>query len=155
MVEPGKLRKTLGRFATGVTIMTTRDSVGNPVGMTANSFNSLSLDPPLVLWSIAKSSSNFEVFNEADHFAVHVLHEDQEQLSNQFATKDIDRFENVDHEQGDDGLPVLKDYHARFQCEVASRYDGGDHIIMVGHVKNVEESEGKPLMFYQGRYARL
>lgn len=155
MIEPVKFRKTLGNFATGVTIMTTSDEAGSPVGMTANSFSSLSLDPPMVLWSIAKTSSKFDSFNTSSHFAIHVLHQEQQHLSGQFSQKETDRFANVNVDDGVGGVPLLADYHARFQCEVAHRYDGGDHVIIVGEVKAMDENDHDPLMFYQGSYVSL
>ncbi len=153
MIESKLLRDALGNFATGVTIVTTSHD-GRNVGLTANSFNSVSLDPPLVLWSLAKKSSNIEAFTNVDAFAVHILGADQEALSNRFATPGIDKFEGVDFETSEGGVPLLQDCAARFECRTAYRYDGGDHIIFVGEVLDLEHSEKEPLLFHRGKYAR-
>lgn len=153
MIDPKSLRSALGNFATGVTIVTTNYD-GKNVGLTANSFNSVSLDPPLVLWSLAKKSSNIDAFTNADLFAVHILGSDQESLSNRFATPGIDKFAGVDFETGNHGVPLLRDCAARFECRTAYRYDGGDHIILVGEVLALEQSEKEPLLFHRGKYAR-
>jgi len=153
VIDAKSLRNALGNFATGVTIVTTSHD-GRKIGLTANSFNSVSLDPPLVLWSLAKTSSNIEAFMNTDAFAVHILGADQEPLSNRFATPGIDKFEGVDFITGSDGVPLLRDCAARFECRTAYRYDGGDHIIFVGEVLNLEQSEKEPLLFHRGKYAR-
>ena len=150
-----KLRKAFGHYATGVTIITTRDAAGEPVGMTVNSFSSLSLEPPLLLWSLARSSVNFKVFHDATHFAVHVLGTGQSTLAKQFATKDINRFLGVATTPCASGVPRLKEYHACFECEMHARYDGGDHSIIIGRVLEVDEQPGDPLLFYRGRFARI
>jgi flavin reductase (DIM6/NTAB) family NADH-FMN oxidoreductase RutF len=150
-----QLRNAFGHFATGVTIITTRTTAGHPVGMTVNSFASLSLDPPLALWSLARASVNFDVFHGATHFAVHVLGTDQSPLARQFATRDIDRFLGVTTTACASGVPRLDDYHACFECETYARYDGGDHSIIVGRILEVDERPGDPLLFYRGRFARI
>jgi flavin reductase (DIM6/NTAB) family NADH-FMN oxidoreductase RutF len=150
-----KLRNAFGHFATGVTIITTRNADGGPVGMTVNSFSSLSLDPPLALWSLARASVNFDVFHSATHFAVHVLGTDQSPLARQFATKDIDRFLGVTTTLCMSGVPRLNEYHACFECETHARYDGGDHSIIIGRILEVDEQAGDPLLFYRGRFARI
>ena len=147
------LRDALGSFATGVTIVTTSHD-GRNIGLTANSFNSVSLDPPLVLWSLAKKSSNIEAFMSVDAFAVHILGADQESLSNRFATPGIDKFEGMKFKKSEGGVPLLQDCAARFECRTAYRYDGGDHIIFVGEVLDLEQSEKEPLLFHRGKYAR-
>ena len=152
MIDAKTLRSALGSFATGVTIVTTRHA-GKNVGLTANSFNSVSLDPPLVLWSLAKKSSNIEAFKNVDAFAVHILGADQVDLSNRFATPGIDKFEGIDVETGRMDVPLLRDCAARFVCQTAYRYDGGDHVIFVGEVLEFEHSDKEPLLFHQGKYA--
>lgn len=154
-IDSREFRNGLGQFATGVTIVTTRDTQGAAVGMTANSFASLSLEPPLVLWSIAKTSSNYVAFAEAKEFAIHVLGADQTALCSQFARKDIDRFANVEIEAGREGTPLLRDYLARFQCSTEHRYEGGDHLIIVGRVQQLDAQAGDPLLFFQGRFEQL
>jgi len=153
MIDPKPLRGALGAFATGVTIVTTRHD-GRNIGLTANSFNSVSLDPPLVLWSLAKKSSNIEAFNNCDAFAVHILGADQEELSNRFATPGIDKFEGIELETGAEQVPLLLDCAARFECRTAYRYDGGDHVIFVGEVLELDHTDKAPLLFHQGKYAR-
>lgn len=153
MIDAKALRGALGSFATGVTIVTTNHE-GRNVGLTANSFNSVSLDPPLVLWSLAKKSSNIDAFMNTGAFAVHILSSDQEDLSNRFATPGIDKFEGIETEGGRDDVPLLRDCAARFECQTAYRYDGGDHIIFVGEVLELSHSEKEPLLFHQGKYAR-
>ena len=148
-------RNALGQFATGVTVITTLDAEGNKIGMTANSFSSVSLDPMLVLWSIAKTSRSFEAFVEARQFAIHILAADQKVLSGQFASNCADRFCDVPHHDGLGGVPVLDDYSAVFQCETECRYEGGDHIIIVGRVIAFDNRGKAPLIFHAGRYADL
>lgn len=149
------LRNAFGHFATGVTIVTMLDPEGRRVGMTANSFSSLSLDPPLVLWSLARTSVNHGLFCGAQYFAVHVLDSHQSALARHFATKDIDRFEAMATDAGLNGVPLLPDFHARFQCERAACHDGGDHTIIVGRVLRFDERPGDPLLFYRGRFAAV
>lgn len=146
------LRNALGAFATGVTIVTTRRADGGDVGLTANSFSSVSLDPPMVLWSLAKTSSNIEAFREAKHFAVHILSADQDALSGQFASKTGDKFAAVKLGRGHDGIPLLHECAARFECRTAYQYEGGDHVIFVGEVLDFSHSERPPLIFHGGRY---
>jgi 3-hydroxy-9,10-secoandrosta-1,3,5(10)-triene-9,17-dione monooxygenase reductase component len=150
-----RLRNAFGHYATGVTIITARGSAGEPVGMTVNSFSSLSLDPPLLLWSLSRNSVNFGAFHDATHFAVHVLGTDQSELARQFATKDINRFLGVTTTACPSGVPRLGEYHACFECETHARYEGGDHTIIVGRVLEVDERPGAPLLFYRGRFARI
>ena len=143
------LRDAFGRFATGVTVVTTTGTEG-PVGFTANSFSSLSLDPPLVLWSPAKSSRRFGVFAGASAYAIHVLADDQAGLIHRFA-RSGEGFAGLDHALTDEGLPVLPAL-ARFDCAAHAVHDGGDHAILVGRVLRVTLREGAPLVFSQGRY---
>jgi 3-hydroxy-9,10-secoandrosta-1,3,5(10)-triene-9,17-dione monooxygenase reductase component len=147
-----ELRRAFGHYATGVTVVTTSTPGGARIGMTANSFSSLSLDPPLVLWSIAKTSTNYEVFRNARNFAVHVLHAGQAQLARQFASKDVDRFEGILCAEGRSGAPLLCDFHACFDCETHEVLEGGDHVIIVGRVLECHERAGEPLIFYRGRF---
>ena len=147
-------RQALGRYATGITIVTALGPSGNPVGLTANSFNSVSLDPPLVLWSLAKNSSNLAAFAHADHFAVNVLAADQLDLSNLFAKPDsVNKFAGLDYQPGLGGVPLLPDCVARFQCRFQFTYEGGDHLIFVGRVLAFDETDRSALIFHRGRYA--
>lgn len=150
------LRNALGRFATGVTIVTTSGRDGRPVGLTANSFSSLSLDPPLVLWSIDKGSSCLKAFEKADGFVVHVLSTAQETLSTRFAALPLeDRFTDLDYGLNDRGLPLLDGACARFECRTDAIHEGGDHLILVGAVEAMDVAETEPLVFWSGQYRGL
>lgn len=150
---PRAFRSALGTFTTGVTIITTRDENEEPIGMTANSFNSVSLDPPLVLWSIAKTALSLSAFMQCNHWNVHVLSTEQENLSGRFATRGEDKFADIELDQGISKVPLLKNCTARFQCRTASTYDGGDHIIFIGEVLAYDQSDKPPLVFQKGQYA--
>lgn len=155
-VDPMELRQTLGQFPTGVTIVTTLDQQQQPVGMTASSFNSLSLTPPLILWSIDKKTGCFDAFNHCEHFAVHVLTEQQAELSTHFAKRGVDKFAGLELDAGITGAPLLPTFCARFECEVENRYEGGDHIIMVGRVLHMQRDDSqRPLGFHRGKYVNL
>lgn len=146
-------RDALGAFTTGVTIVTTHDADGNDIGLTANSFNSVSLDPPMVLWSLAKSSLSLAAFKESRYFAVHILSADQEAQSNLFATRGADKFSGLELERGQGNVPLLSGCSARFECEKAFEYEGGDHEIFVGQVVAFEDYKKPPLVFQAGKYA--
>lgn len=150
--ETRAFRNAIGAFATGVTIATTKSSDGSPIGVTASSFNSVSLDPPLILWSLGKSSKSYSAFCESGHFAVHVLKADQEEMSNRFARSGEDKFAGVEWSDGQLGSPILSDHAALFQCSLRHQYEGGDHAIFVGEVVAYETGEGQPLLFHGGRY---
>jgi 3-hydroxy-9,10-secoandrosta-1,3,5(10)-triene-9,17-dione monooxygenase reductase component len=151
-IDPKLFRSALGSFATGVTIVTARDPAGTDVGVTANSFNSVSLDPPMVLWSLAKSSGNLEAFRDAPGFAVHILSVEQEALSNLFARRGVDRFAGLDLARGHGDAPLIGGCAARFECRTAFQHDGGDHVIFIGEVVRFEHSSLLPLVFHGGRY---
>ena len=148
------LRSALGRFATGVTIVTTRCPSGRLVGLTANSFSSVSLDPPLVLWSLRRNASSLQSFTGSRSFAVNVLAHDQELLSNRFAKPSADKFEGLDYAIGLNGCPVLRDTLACFECRLESEIEGGDHVIFLGRVERATHREGVPLIFAGGNYCR-
>jgi len=153
--DPRAFRRALGNFATGVTVVTAATASGRKVGVTANSFNSVSLDPPLVLWSIDKRSNSHEVFEEASHFAVNVLAADQIDLSNNFARPKEDRFAEIEFEPGEGGAPVFADCSARFHCENYQQVDGGDHWIMIGKVVAFDDFGRSPLLYHQGAYSMV
>ena len=153
--DPKLFRNALGTFATGVTIVTTRDGDGHDVGLTASSFNSVSLNPPMILWSLAKDSSNIEAFRNARSFAVHVLAAEQDALSARFARKGTDRFAGVELERGSDGIPLLPGCTARFECRTAFQHEGGDHVIFVREVVAFRHSKRPPLVFHGGEYRLL
>lgn len=153
--EPEAFRKALGAFATGVTIATTLDQGGAPVGVTVSSFNSVSLAPPLVLWSLSKTSFSRPAFTASGHFAVHVLAADQSEFADRFARSKTEKWDGLDWHKGRKASPILSDCLAVFECITAHEYDGGDHIILVGEVVAFETSLRDPLIFHAGRYARL
>jgi len=148
-------RSALGMFTTGITIVTTRSANGEPVGMTANSFGSLSLEPPLVLWSLSIKAKGLKVYSKSEYFAVHVLTAEQVELSKRFARTGEDKFSGLSLEEGLGGSPLIAGCAARFQCKSESLFDGGDHLIMVGRVMQYEYTpEANPLLYFQGSYAR-
>jgi flavin reductase (DIM6/NTAB) family NADH-FMN oxidoreductase RutF len=147
------LRNAFGRFTTGVTIVTTQTPVG-PLGITANSFSSVSLDPPLVMWSIGRHSSRFAAFAECQYFAVHVLAIEQHDLCRRFARSGCD-FSGLELTFNDEGAPLLPGALARFECETADRFTGGDHEMLLGRVLRMTAREGEPMVFSAGRYRRF
>jgi flavin reductase (DIM6/NTAB) family NADH-FMN oxidoreductase RutF len=148
-------RRSLGKFATGVTVITTRAADGHPVGFTANSFSSASLDPPLVIWNLARTSANLEHFERCSHYAVNVLSHDQMELSQRFAKSTADKFDAVDFEDGVGGAPLLPGCCAWFECINETRYPGGDHLIFVGRVERFSRAERAPLLYHGGHYGLL
>lgn len=154
-IDPKLFRQALGTFVTGVTIVTTRDGDGRPVGLTANSFNSVSLDPPLVLWSLALNSLNLAAFRDAECWAVHILTSGQQDLSQRFATKGSDKFAGLDFAEGPCGVPLLDGCAARFACRATFEYEGGDHAIFVGEVIDLHLAPATPLVFHGGRYSQV
>jgi flavin reductase (DIM6/NTAB) family NADH-FMN oxidoreductase RutF len=151
-MDPRALRNAFGTFMTGVTVVTAHDPEGNPIGFTANSFTSVSLDPPLVLVCLANSSSNYEAFNQAAGFAVNVLAEDQKDVSNTFARPVEDRFAAVEWRQGPAGSPVLGGVSAWFDCPMHNRVEAGDHLILIGRVEAFETSPAPGLGYARGAY---
>ena len=151
--NPHEFRNALGQFATGVTIVTTTDDKARPVGVTASSFNSVSLDPPLVLWSLAKTAHSMPAYQNSGGFNVHVLASHQSDLSNQFARSSDDKFEGVDWATCSNGFPLLPEYAALFRCKTHFQYEGGDHIIFVGEVIDYQSHDLPVLVFHGGRYA--
>ena len=150
------LRRTLGAFATGVTVVTARTPDGEPVGLTISSFNSVSLDPPLILWSLSLESPNLEAFRRASHYAVNVLAADQQWLSDRFAARRSDRFTDLPQQPGLGGAPLLAGCCAWFECANDTQYPGGDHLIFIGRVERFAPSETQsPLIFHRGGYRQL
>lgn len=145
-------RRALSCFATGVAVATALDANGQRAGITVSSFNSVSLDPPLVLWSIGNDSRSYDVFTNAEHFGINVLAIHQQDISAQFSQKSIDKFEGLDCREGVGGVPILPEYAACFECRTEHVYDGGDHKIIVGRVLRFEDRESDPLIFYRGRF---
>lgn len=150
------LRNAMGCFATGITVVTTLRADAMPVGLTANSFTSVSLDPPLLLICLAKTSSSLSAFEQSDKFAVNILHIGQQPTSNVFTSKSADRFGQTDWSLGETGVPILTNSLASMECTCQARYDGGDHIIMVGQVERARfEPRRDPLLYFSGKYRRL
>ncbi|HEV2186759.1 MAG TPA: flavin reductase family protein [Stellaceae bacterium] len=149
-----ELRNALGSFATGVTIITTRDRSGKLHGMTANSFTSVSLSPPLVLWSSSLYAQSLPAFQEGSHFVVNILAYDQIELSNKFAKQSDDKFIGTEHVIAESGAPVIIGAAAHFDCRNEFRHYGGDHIIFIGHVERFAYTDRPTLMFCRGKYMR-
>jgi flavin reductase (DIM6/NTAB) family NADH-FMN oxidoreductase RutF len=148
-----EFRAALGMFATGVTIVTARTQDGQLIGLTASSFNSVSLTPPLVLWSLARAAASMSVFSAGSHYAINVLAADQKPLAERFATRGADRWNGVAFDIGASGAPLLQGSAATFECFNRSRYEEGDHVIFVGEVERCAHRPGAaPLLFHGGRY---
>lgn len=150
--EARQLRDVLGTFVTGVTVVTTRDARGESHGVTANSFSSVSLDPPLVLWSQSVSSRSHPAFQESEHFAINILADDQITLSNHFAKTRDDKFNGIPHVQGLGGAPVLDGVAAHLECTKVASYPGGDHVVFIGRVERISQTGRRPLAFGSGKY---
>lgn len=146
-------RDALGSFITGVTIISTLSRDGTPTALTVNSFNSVSLEPPMVLWSLAKDSYSLPAFESNEHWAVHILSVHQESLSQRFAKRGTNKFEGVSWTPGIAGIPILDNCSSVFQCKTAFKYEGGDHIILVGEVIDFQRCDASPLAFHAGKYA--
>lgn len=150
------LRETLGLFVTGVTIITTQTEEGEMIGITANSFNSVSLDPPLVLWSVACNSRSLQGFENARYFAVHILRDDQVDLSQRFAVRSADKFQGIKVNRGLGDVPLLPECAARLECSLYGRHPAGDHIIFVARVERMQsDRSARPLVYHGGSYASL
>ena len=152
--EPEEIRLAFGCYPTGVAVVTTLTPEGSRVGMTISSFNSVSLDPPLILWNIANQSCNFEAFSRAEHFVVHVLAEHQGNISARFAARTGDKFEGLECTTGIAGDPILPEFAGCFQCRTEHCYPGGDHMIIVGRVLDFEDRKLDPLIFHRSIYRR-
>ena len=150
------LRKAFSNFATGVTIVTTVGENNEAIGLTVNSFSSVSLDPALVLWSLKKTSSSLEAFDSSGHFAVHILSAAQAELSHRFASKTNQKFEGVDYRKGIMGMPVLNNCASVFECKTVERLVAGDHVIFLGEVLAFarQDIDEQTLIFCQGQYVK-
>ncbi|MDR2689535.1 MAG: flavin reductase family protein [Azoarcus sp.] len=150
-----EFRNALGRFATGIAVVTLETSAGR-IGLTVNSFNSVSLTPPLVVWSLARTSPSLPAFEASQYYAINVLAVDQEEISNRFAGKQPDRFAGLELETGLGGAPLLSGVCARFQVRNTTRHDGGDHVVFIGEVERFDYDDSRePLLYFAGRYRRL
>ncbi|MBT7777927.1 MAG: flavin reductase family protein [Rhodospirillales bacterium] len=155
-IDTKELRFAFGNFATGITIVTSLDADGEPLGITANSFSSVSLDPPLVLFSVDRGAYSLEAFQISRRFAINILSTDQEDMSNRFAKASVDKWSGVDFETWETGCPILTGSLASFDCRTWQTYDGGDHVIFVGEVEQMSLNTGlEPLLFFRGRYDRV
>jgi 3-hydroxy-9,10-secoandrosta-1,3,5(10)-triene-9,17-dione monooxygenase reductase component len=154
-MDPQQLRRVMGHFATGVTVITTKDVFGTPYGLTANAFMSLSLDPPLVLISVDKAAQCYACFDASKVFVVNFLSEDQEEISRRFATKGVDKFAGLTWSEASNGAAILKGAIGYVECTVRESHDGGDHTIIVGEILDANASGERPLLFFRGKYQRL
>jgi flavin reductase (DIM6/NTAB) family NADH-FMN oxidoreductase RutF len=149
-------RNALGRFPTGIALVTTLTGEGQAIAMTINSFASVSLNPALVLWSLDRSSECLDAFSSGEGYGVHFLREDQQDLSHRFSRKDRHDLSDVSYEIGLGGAPLIRDCHAWLDCRVHARLDGGDHVILIGRVQEFGYQENvEPLLYYKGAYRRL
>src|SRR6476659_5590810 len=151
--SPREFRAALGMFATGVTIVTAVTADGKPIGLTANSFNSVSLDPPLVLWSLARAAASLPAFSTGSHYAINILAAEQKPLAERFALKGTDRWAGLEYTKGTGDAPLIQGALATFECFNRSRYEEGDHVIFVGEVERCSWRPGaSPLLFHGGRF---
>lgn len=154
-IEAQELRRVLGHFATGVTVITTKDKEGAPNGLTANAFMSLSLNPPLVLISVDKGATCYSCFELQNGFTVNFLSEAQEEISRRFATKGADKFAGLNWRAGSNGAAIIEGSLGYVECKITQCHDGGDHTIVVGEIVNVSADGDRPLLFFKGKYQRL
>lgn len=151
-VDSLELRRCLGSFVTGVTVVTALDANGHPEGITANSFSSLSLDPPLIVWSLRLSSRSFNTYQNARHFAVNILAQDQVNVSNRFASSGINRFEGISHRAGLCDVPLIDGCASYLECSLEASHPGGDHVLFIGRVQRIRVNDCKPLAYGNGGY---
>lgn len=154
-VDHHAFRAVLGRFASGVTVVTARDSEGRDQGMTVSAFCSVSLDPPLVLMCIDHSASIYPTLSAASYFVANILCEGQEAIARRFAGEDPDRFDGIGYTRGASGLAVLDEVLGYVECRTVTRNNAGDHDVIIGQVEAAESQDGKPLLYYRGGYAQL
>ena len=155
-IDSRELRNALGRFATGVCIISTVSEKGEPLGLTANSFASVSLDPPLVLWSLQNNSEVYSVFARPEYFAINVLAHEHHEHSNRYAKKGDHLLAPEHFRPGRYGSPIIREALVSFECELHASHEGGDHLIIVGRVVDMQaRPDGEPLLFYTGKYHRL
>ena len=150
-----RFRNALGMFATGITVVSTRTPAGAPIGLTVNSFNSVSLDPPLIVWSLAKELPSRDLFEGCEYYAINVLAEDQTELSQRFASRAGARFAGLEIDEGAGGVPLLRGCCARFVCRNSVRHEGGDPLVFISEVLSFDYAERAPLLYFGGAYRRL
>jgi flavin reductase (DIM6/NTAB) family NADH-FMN oxidoreductase RutF len=154
-VDSAHLRQALSQFATGITVVATRNEQDHWIGLTVNSFNSVSLEPPLVLWSLSKRSRYLATFRQCPHYSISVLAAHQQDISQRFSTRHADRFDQVAHHVTELGLPLISDACAHFECRNRHQYEEGDHVIFIGLVERCSAQGGEPLLYFNSSYARL
>lgn len=154
-ITKDEFRQALGRFASGVTVVTTRAADGHLHGLTVSAFCSVSLDPPLILVCIQKTTGSYHAFQESKAFVVNVLSDLQKDISNHFASHLEDKFQSVDYEAGIENIPVLKECLVNLECRLANSYDGGDHTIFVGEIQKAHIGDGNPLTYFHGSYREI
>jgi flavin reductase (DIM6/NTAB) family NADH-FMN oxidoreductase RutF len=154
-IEKNELRRVMGHFATGVTVITTVSKSGVPYGLTANAFTSVSLEPPLLLISVDRKAESFPFFEESKVFTVNILRDDQESVSRRFAVSGGNKFEGIAYHVGGNGVPILEGTLAHLECRLYAAHDGGDHVIYLGEIVEAETREGNPLLFYRGGYRSM
>jgi flavin reductase (DIM6/NTAB) family NADH-FMN oxidoreductase RutF len=155
MLDPKELRRLMGQFATGVTVITTKGADGTPYGLTANAFTSLSLDPPLCLVCVDRKAESFAHFYDSKVFTVNILTTAQEELSNRFAKSGGDKFSGIETVPGHHGAPLIAGALATIECRITDTLEGGDHVIHVGRIERYAVDGGEPLLFFQGKYRRM
>lgn len=152
---PRNFRNALGMFATGITVVTMRTPTGELIGLTVNSFNSVSLDPPLVVWSLSNNLPSLKLFEECEYYAINVLAADQEAVSQRFASRMGDRFAGLGFDHGLGGAPLLHGCCARFECRNTTRHAGGDHVVFISEVVRFDRTPSEPLIYFGGSYRHL
>jgi flavin reductase (DIM6/NTAB) family NADH-FMN oxidoreductase RutF len=155
MFDAKELRRVMGHFATGVSIITTRDRHGNVYGLTANALTSVSLDPPLLLICIDRRAETFAHFYDSKSFTVNILKEEQQELSSRFAKSGGDKFSGLSHRAGRLGTPILDGILGFIECRIVATHEAGDHVIHIGEVETAEVQTGRPLLFFQGQYRKI
>lgn len=155
MINKDEFRAALGRFASGVTVITTKDADGHLHGITVSAFCSVSLEPPLILICIDKNTGSHFALTETDSFVVNILRDDQQYISDRFASYLPDKFEAVKYRSGIDDLPVLEDALANLECRLVNSHDNGDHTIFVGQIEHTTINDGEPLVYWHGNYRNL
>ncbi len=155
MTDKRAFRQCLGKFATGVAVVTCNDSDNHPCGITANSFSSVSLDPQLVLWNLAKASNSLNAYLDARHFAINVLSVEQKEVSVHFAKSGHTLFDDIEYSRSANGVPLMPDTLASFECRTHEVHDCGDHYIIIGEVTSFSANDRDPLLFFSGEYNRI
>jgi flavin reductase (DIM6/NTAB) family NADH-FMN oxidoreductase RutF len=154
-ISNDEFKSSLSRFASSVTVVTTKDCEGNLHGLTVSAFCSVSMNPPLILVCIHKSTGSYSSFEESKAFVVNILKESQQQISNHFASHSDDKFSGQNYELNENGLPILADCLVNLECSLKHSYDGGDHTIFVGEIEKTTVRDGKPLIYSQGKYREI